>query len=199
MANTKFKGYSFNFEELEESINYFSKEPLFWVDGDQKLTLEKIEADGHDEDEYPFDIKDVKKLGYKAEYEILECSDVYGEDPKMVVYHFNLLDDEIMIESDDFSIKECFNIIALIQKQIDCEGGGSFITFMNSNDDESTIYHEDATICGMWWEDFHKLFEERLASENKLKNIRIFRADAKAPEEKYQKFYNKRLICIELE
>ena len=171
---------------LSTAVNYYDVQSTFYKgDGNELDFEEDILAKGLSEDDFPFTIDDFKKMGLGFDKTVLECSD--GEND--VHYTFDNTNDEITIETDEFTMKECFIIIDMINKQLMSEKAGSFVSFGDASEDTHVLFHEESTIFGMWLNDFIKLFQNRLKKKNKLTNkltkVIIFREDYKTDDKRY--------------
>lgn len=160
----KLKTNLLKFKELEKCINYYEMMNYFSIIERGKITpldYEKLEADGHDvEDEYPFSILEVEKLGYTVDEELIECQ----ENDEVVKYYFNLSHNCIEIETDKFTLKEGIIVLDLVKKQLRADYGRCYeVIFGHTSDNEHfTHYHQEATDYGLWWSDFLRLYQEKI-------------------------------------
>lgn len=180
-------------EKLVECINYYDEMPIFIKRNGDVLTDEDLINLGLTEDDYPFDIKEFKKLGLGFSGVTYDCQ----EGDRIITYNFDKNNNMVVIESDSFTIKECFIIIDMIRKQLQAVGSGDFISFGNDEEDTHILYHEESTAYGVWWEDFYNLFMSRTHGENKMKKIFIFTEDYQTDEEGW--YTKDRVIHIVLE
>lgn len=163
------------FKELEKCVNYFEAWPSYQVDDNGKyvqLEENKLEADGHNlDDDWPFSIEDVEKLGYKFEGEMIECD---GGD---VTYYFDVDKQSISIESDKFTLKEAIVILDLVRAQLKADIGRCYeVIFGHTSDNEHfTHYHQEATAYGLWWTDFLELYQEKI---DDISSIEIYLEDS---------------------
>ena len=100
--NTKLK-----IEKMAEAINYYDVQNSFYKKNGDELSIDDLLAKGMDEDDFPWNIKDFKKLGYgfsKAEF---YCT----EDNKEILYSFSNDEKSIIIDSENFSLKEFIIIV----------------------------------------------------------------------------------------
>lgn len=173
----------FNFDEIAKAINYYDEQFTFYKEDGNELNYDELFERGMSEDDFPWTIEDFKKLGYGFSKEVFECND---NDERIVHYTFDDTDDSITIESNNFSIKECFIIIDIIKKHLKTNIGRElFVSFGNNKDKTHTLYHGESTAYGMWWEDFHNLFVKRMKDKNKLSEIQIFISDYQTDDERY--------------
>lgn len=181
-------------EKLIDSINYYDTFPTFRKGNGEVLTFEELPDLGLSEEEYPFDVKEFKKLKLGFSGVEYECH----EDDRMITYDFDKKNNMVVIETAEFTIKECFIIIDMIRRHLEATGAGEFIAFGNFEDETQTLYHEEGTIYGMWWKDFYDLFMERINSNNnKLHRIFILTDDYQTEEEGWST--KDRVISITLE
>lgn len=170
-------------ERIEESINYFDKDFKFFKGNGEEFDFEEsLEKGLITEDEFPIDIKSFRKLGYGFSKAIIKC---YDDPDRPVFYELDGKDKSITIDCDNFSIKECFVVMDIIKKHLEIIGAGQFVSFGNSTDATHTLYHEEGTVFGVWWEKFFKLFVKRLRGKNKLSQIQIFTNDYQTDDERY--------------
>lgn len=181
-------------EKLIDSINYYDTFPTFRKGNGEVLTFEELPDLGLPEDEYPFDVKEFKKLKLGFSGVEYECH----ENDRMITYDFDKKNHMVVIETEEFTIKECFIIIDMIRRQLEATGAGDFIAFGNFDDEVLTQYHEEGTAFGMWWKEFYELFMERVNSNNqKLHKVYILTDDYQTEEEGWST--KDRVICIVLE
>lgn len=170
-------------EKIEESINYFDRDFKFFKGNGEEFDFNELFEKGLiTEDEYPIDIRGFKKLGLGFSSEIIRC---YDDPDRPVFYKLDGKDKSITIDCDNFSIKECFIAMDIVKKHLETIGAGQFVSFGNSTDDIHTLYHEEGTVYGVWWEEFYKLFVKRLKGKNKLSEIQIFTNDYQTDDERY--------------
>lgn len=171
-----------NLEKMAEAINYYEAFPTFYKKGGNVLTEEDLESkDLCPEDNWPFTIKDFKKLGFGFSHVIYDCQD--GDNNVLYV-----LDNEtktITIEADKFTIKEFFIIVDMINRHLMASKSEQFVAFGNDNDEKHTLFHGEATAFGMWWEDFYNFFMDRINGIYQLKRIHIETDDYKTEDKKY--------------
>lgn len=171
----------FNFDEIAKAINYYDEQFTFYKADGKELDYDELFERGMSEDDFPWTIEQFKNLGYGFSREEFECND---NNDRMVYYTFDDKDDSITIESDDFSIKECFIIVDIIKKHLQTNIGKElFVSFGNAEDDTHTLFHGESTAYGMWWEDFYKLYTSRLNGKNKLSKVYICIEDYQTDEE----------------
>lgn len=184
-------------EKMAEAINYYDVQPTFYKKDGNELTEDDLLSKGlTPEESYPFTIKDFKKLGFGFSHTIFDCSDEWS-DKNRVIYLFDNKDKSITIESDNFTVKECFIIIDLIRRHFDSIGAGQFVAFGNDNDEIHTLFHEESSVYGMWWKEFYDLFMDRINGIYKLKCVHIYNDDYETTDERYQT--KDRVIRIVLE
>lgn len=181
-------------EKLVDCINYYDEMPIYLKGDGKPLEDEDLYNLGLTEDDYPFDIKEFKKLKLGFSDVIYECH----EDGRTVYYDFDNENKMIVIESEEFTIKECFIVLDIVRKHLELNSGRElFVSFGNEEDETHTLYHGESTAFGMWWKDFHDLFVSRLNDENKLKKIYIETHDYQTDD---ARFYTKdRVINVSLE
>lgn len=176
----------FDLNGMALAVNYYDVQSTFYKgDGNELDFDEDILAKGLSEDDFPFTIDDFKKMGHGFDKAVLECDD----DNRNVFYTFDNTNDEIVIETEEFTMKECFIIIDMINRQLFSEKAGSFVSFGDASEDTHVLFHEESTIFGMWWNDFIKLFQDRLKRKNQLVNkltrVVILREDYQTDDERY--------------
>lgn len=174
--NTKLK-----IEKMAEAINYWDTQKTFFKSDGNELTIDDLLAKGMNEDDYPWDIKEFKKLGYgfsKVDYYCVE-------DDKDVLYTFFNVDKSVVVTSKKFSLKEFMIIVDMIRRHLDSIGAGQFISFGRDNEETHTLYHEEGTVFGAWWEEFYKVYVEWLNDEDKESQIEIFTEDYQTDDERY--------------
>lgn len=166
----------FDLNGMAIAINYYDFEMSFYKgDGNELDLVEDIFAKGLCEDDYPFTIEDFEKMGYGFSKAVYKCND--GDNSNDVTYVLDDTNDCITIQSDNFTMKECFIIIDMINRQLVSEKRGLFVSFGNDLDDTHVLFPEESTAFGRWWNDFIKLYQSRLKKNNKLSKILIFKAD----------------------
>lgn len=171
----------FNFDEIAKAINYYDEQFTFYKSDGKELDYDELFERGMSEDDFPWSIEDFKKLGYGFSKEVFECNDNNG---RMVYYTLDDINDTITIKSDKFTIKECFIVVDIIKKHLQTNSGRElFVSFGNIDNETHTLYHGEATTYGMWWEDFHKLFTDKMNDNKKLSKIQIFIEDYQTEEE----------------
>ena len=164
-------------EKMADAINYFDVQPTFYKKDGKELTEEDLVSKGlTPEEDWPFDIKQFKKLGFGFSHAIFDCSDEWS-DKNRTVYLINNENKSISIESDNFTIKEFFIIVDMINRHLNSSGAGQFVAFGNDNDETHTLFHEDATAFGLWWESLYKFYTDRINGIYKLKSIHIHTDD----------------------
>lgn len=174
--NTKLK-----IEKMAEAINYYYVQKSFYKKNGDELSIDDLLAKDMDEDDFPWNIKDFKKLGYgfsKAEF---YCN----EDNKDILYSFSNDEKSIIIDSENFSLKEFIIIVDMIKRHLEAIGAGQFISFGRANEDTHTLYHEEGTVFGLWWEEFYRVYKEWLDDDTKQSQIQIFTDDYQTDDERY--------------
>lgn len=187
-----------NFEKMAEAINYGDVQPTFYKKDGEHLTEEDLLSKNLcPDDDWPFYIKDFKRLKLGFSHVIYDCSDDFMDDKKSVLYLFDNKEKSITIETDTFTIKEFITIINMIDKHLKFSKSEQFIAFGNDNDETHKLFHGESTADGMWWKDFYDLYIDRINGLYKLKRIHIQTEDYQNEEEGW---YNKnRVIRIILE
>ena len=169
-----------NLEKMAEAINYYEAFPTFYKKDGKILTEEDLKSkDLCPEDNWPFTIKDLKKLGFGCSHIIYDCKN--GDNNVLYV-----LDDKsksITIEADKFTIKEFFIIVDMINRHLMASKAEQFVAFGNSNDEKFLLFHGEATAYGEWWGAFYKVYNDRINGLNMLNNIHIFTDDYQTDEE----------------
>lgn len=179
---------------MAKAINYYDEMPIFFGENNEEPNYEKLIEDGVIEDGYyPTTIKEFKKLGYGFSSETIECH----ENDRTIYYTFDEKEKMILIETGKFTIKECFIIIDMINKQLNYSKAGDFVCFGNDDDENHRLFHEESTVFGMWWEDFYELYLSRMESDDKISRIYIFKEDYDTDDKRY--FVKDRVIHIVLE
>lgn len=177
----------FDLETMATAVRYYDTLPTFFKGDGNVLDFEEdILAKGLSEDDYPLYIEDFKKMGYGFSKEIIECTEL----GRHIYYTLDDIEDEIIIETENFTMKECFTIIDMVNRQLASEEAGSFVSFGNNSDDMHALYYEESTYFGEWWNDFIKLFQDRLKRKNqltnKLKRVVILRDDYQTEDKDYR-------------
>lgn len=179
---------------MAEAINYYEAFPTFYKKDGEALTEEDLTSkDLCPEDNWPFTIKDFKKLGFGFSHVIYDCQD--GDNN--VLYVLDNKTKTITIEADKFTIKEFFIIVDMINRHLMASKGEQFVAFGNDNDDKHTLFHGEATAYGMWWESFYNFYMDRVNGIYQLKRIHIQNDDYETDNEKY--YTKDRVIRIVLE
>lgn len=168
-------------EKMADAINYLEVQKTFYKGNGNELTFDDLLKLGKNEEDYPFTIREFKKLGYALSRVDFQCYDNNND----ITYILDNKDKTIVIDCNNFTLKECFIIINMIMKHLDNIGPGQFISFGNANDKTHSLFHEEATAYGMWWEDFHNIYVNRLKSKNKLSQIQIFTEDYQTDDKRY--------------
>ena len=183
----------FDFDGMALAATYYDVQPSFFKGDGKELDFdEDIFAKGLSEDDYPFTIGEFEKMGYGFSKAVYECE----EEQRKVIYEFNNNNDFISIESDDLTMKECFIIIDMINRQLLSEKAGLFVCFGNDEDDTHALYLEESSVFGMWWNNFIKMYQKRLKKRDRLSKVLIFREDYETDDER---FYTKdRVVHIVL-
>lgn len=176
------KKLKFNFDKIADAINYYDKQFTFFKGDGEELDYDELFEKGMTEDDFPWTIKEFKKLGYGFSKEEFECH----ENDRTIWFTFDNNDNMISIESQNFTIKECFTVVNMVRKHLECNRGKElFVAFGNFSDDNHSLYHGESTAFDMWIEDFHKLYVSRLEGENKLSKIVLLIEDYQTDDERY--------------
>lgn len=176
-----------NLEKLTNVVNYYDVQTEYLVDGENgertNFNFDECLEKGIDEDEFPKTFRDFKKYGKPLKEKVLWGFD---SDNVNATYFF---DDElnmISIISDNFTMKECFIIIDLIKEHLKNVGPGQFVSYGNDDDKTHTLWHEEATVFGLWWNAFIKFYSNKLDDENQsFSQIQIFTEDYETDDERY--------------
>lgn len=187
----------FNFDEIAKAINYYDYQYAFYKGDGSINDFDEYFERGIDEDDFPKTVADFKKLGYGFSKEIFECND---NDKRIVNITFDNEEDLVIIESDKFTIKECFIVVDMVIKHLRAPENLKrelFVAFGNDKDETHVLYHGESTAFGMWWESFHDLFVKRMKGKNKMKRIYLSIEDYQTSDAKY--YTKDRVIHITLE
>lgn len=172
-----------NLTEMAEAINYYDVQTAFYKKNGKILSDKDLLSKGLDiENDWPFNFKEFKKLGFGVSHVIYDCE----EGKRNVLYLFDYKTNTITIESDKFTIKEFLIIIDMIRRHFDCVGAGQFIAFGNDNDETHTLFHEEGSVFGVWWEDFYNFYMDRINGIYTLKRIHIQTDDYETDDKRFQ-------------
>lgn len=169
-------------EKMADAINYFDTSHSFFKNDGTILDENELFAKGLTEDEFPWTLKEFRKLGYKSGRQELY---VYDDPDNVAVYTLDDNDKSITIDCENFTIKECFIVVDMIRRHFEAVGAGQFVSFGNNKDETHTLFHEESSVMGGWWKDFHDLYVSRMDSDDKIKQIQILTEDYQTDDEKY--------------
>lgn len=161
----------FNFEKLENVINYYDIQSDFLIEKDNGLesfNYDELFEKGIDENDFPHTLKEFEKLSIKIDEKVLICNDL--DDRDSVMYFFDKRFNSITILSDVFTMKEAITVINLVMEHQRIDKKWCYeVCFGVSNDEDSyTLYHQEATAFGLWWNDFIRLFRDNINMINEI-------------------------------
>lgn len=174
-----------NLDKLVGVVNYYDTSIDYLVrDENGELTefnFDECFENGLEEDAFPETFKDFKKYGKPLMQKVVWAAD--SEDVNATYFFDNEFND-ITIFSDNFTMKECITIINLINEHLRYAGAGQFVSY-GIEDGEGTLWHEEATAFGCWWNAFIEYYQQRLNDDEKLTRIEIFTSDYQTDDERY--------------
>lgn len=151
-----------DFEKVESVINYYdTQNELTIKDGNEEKSLDELcERLGIDEDNYPLTLKDFNKL--KLGLNLKEYTVIGSDEPDNLVFYTYIPDEkEITVCTDNFTAKEFYITLTMLDKLIENSKLLCRICIGTSNDYEHfTSYCQECTVFGMWWNDFFKLCQD---------------------------------------
>lgn len=152
------------FDKLMDELSYYDIQKDFLVMGNDTLVsfdFDKLFELGLNEDEFPNNFSQFKKLHIKIDEIVAHCSDNNGDD---IAYFFDPSSNAITVMSDTWTIKEALTIINLVMKQQMLDKNLCYeVIFGHTSDNEHfTHYAQESTVFGMWWNDFVRLYQEKI-------------------------------------
>ena len=151
------------FYKLVDVLNYYDVQRDFLVlkDGHfESVNFDDLLANNIPENELPYDYKDFKKYGIKLDGIGAWCNDS-GE---VITYLFDGKGGDISVHADDkFTMKEAITIINLVMEWQRLNKRYCHKVGIGRNiDEEITVYGQDSTAYGLWWNDFIELFQKNI-------------------------------------
>ena len=152
----------FNFDKLMDVINYYDVQRDFITVGeDGKLNsfdFRTFDEMGVDEDNYPYNFKEFLKHNIKLD-KIVLCAEDHAEP---MFYWFE--DDEgfIAIDGEKFTMKEALTIINLVMEHQRLNKRWCHNVTFGKNGEERTVYAQESTAFGLWWNDFLEFYQENV-------------------------------------
>lgn len=181
------KNYKLHLDKLTDVVNYFDIQTEYLVDGEngelKKFNFDECSAKGLDEDAFPETFRDFKKYGTPLREKVLWA---YDSDENKATYFFDDSDKSITIFSDNFTMKECFTIIELVKEHLKNVGPGQFVAYGMEDDEEHTLWHEEATAFGLWINPFIEFYTNQLNSNEKFTSVSIFTGDYETDDIRFQ-------------
>ena len=152
------------FDKLMNELSYYYIQKDYLVKrGDEleSFDFDKLFELGIDEDEFPDNFAQFRKIHIKIDEIVAHCSD---NNDDVIMYFFNPSSNEITVMSDTWTIKEALTVINIVMKQQMLDKGLCYeVIFGHTSDNEHfTHYAQESTVFGMWWNDFIKLYQEKI-------------------------------------
>lgn len=165
------------FYKLVDVLNYYDVQRDFLVLKDgcfESVNFDDLLANNIPEDELPYDYKDFKKYGIKLDGIGVWCNDS-GE---LITYLFDSKVGYISVQADKFTMKEAITVINLVMEwqrlnKRYCHKVG----IARNIDEEITVYAQESTAFGLWWNDFIELFQKNI---DDIETIDIYLEDGGA-------------------
>lgn len=155
----------FNFDKLMDVINYYDVQKDFLTINEneelESFDFRTLEESGVDEDNFPDNFNEFLKHNIKLDKIVLWASDNDGREP--ILYWFNKDDNCIEIDSDNFTMKEALTIINLVMEHQRLNRRWCHrVSFAKELDKKRTIYAQESTAFGCWWNSFIKFYQKNM-------------------------------------
>lgn len=154
----------FKFDKLMSVLDYYDIQKDFLTrgeDGLESFNFDNLFEIGLDENDFPDNFAQFKKLNIDLDKIVVHCQDI---DENEVSYLFEPNINSIAIFSDTWTMKEAITIINLVMQQqlLDKKLCYEVIIGHTSDEEHFTHYAQETTAFGMWWNDFIKLYQEKI-------------------------------------
>ncbi len=157
------KKENFDFDKLVNVINYYDVQKDFLVLSEDELEefdFDTLYEKGMDEDDFPDSFGEFEELGIDID-EIVVWGTDNGRPP--VSYFLDKDGDMISILTDEFTMKEAITVIGLVMEHQRLNIGWCHNVSIRRNTDENvTVYAQESTAFGLWWNDFMKLYGDNM-------------------------------------
>lgn len=160
------KKENFDFDKLMDVINYYDVQKDFLnvgEDGELKsFDFDSLFERGIDEDGFPDNFKEFDDLGIDIDKIVVWGTD---HDSEPVAYWMEKDFDCISICTDKFTLKEAITIINLVMEHQRLNNDWCHnVSFGRDIDEQCTVYAQESTAFGCWWNDFLAFFEKNMTN-----------------------------------
>ena len=177
----------FDFKAIEKSINYSYCWPSYCNENGEFIDFEEEDENGYYSiDNCPLTIDEFESKGYTFGGSTYYCNPLYGDDGEATIHiNFYPKHDEIYLEADKYSFNECLTIINMVMAQIKADEKNHcynlYFGFDGEENEEGKWkgYGADPAMSNYWWDDFAKMFSERI---DEIKDVHIYLEENKDEE-----------------
>lgn len=160
------KKEQFNFDKLMDVINYYDVQKDFLTNGEdgefKSFDFDSLFERGIFEDDFPYNFKEFDDLGIDIDKIAVWCEDHYDEP---VCYCMDKVEECISIHTDKFTLKEAITIINLVMEHQRLNNDWCHnVSFGRDIDEQCTVYAQESTAFGCWWNDFLAFFEKNMTN-----------------------------------